>query len=213
MEILNNQDPLPAIRHILVFGSFGQLLITLVPGDLCTGLGYLTDQFHTVCFSAFNVGQVLGELALLLCWGWDLQLRSAAHFIDYLLLKPVLCFKKNDSPTTVSMPEDLETFASHSYSASSSNVALWTTRIRLTPSEIISYFLPLRISLPSLNQRTYKEWRNVALQTQKRIYSSVFTVLIEYLVEQACLPLHFLWTLHIRTVQFPSLWLQHHGVA
>lgn len=57
-------------------------------------------------------------------------------------------------PTTVSMPEDLEVFASHSYSASSSNTDLWTMRMCCRPWAIISYFFPFLISLPSLNQRT-----------------------------------------------------------
>lgn len=58
---------------------------------------------------------------------------------------------------TVSIPELLEVLASHSYSASSSKTDLLMMRMRFTPSEIISYFLPFLISLPSLNQRTYSK--------------------------------------------------------
>lgn len=58
---------------------------------------------------------------------------------------------------TVSIPEVLEVLASHSYSASSSKTDLLMMRMRFTPSEIISYFLPFLISLPSLNQRTYSK--------------------------------------------------------
>lgn len=53
------------------------------------------------------------------------------------------------------MPEVLAVLASHSYSASSSNTALLIMRVRRTPLEMISYFLPFLISLPSLNQRTF----------------------------------------------------------
>lgn len=62
-------------------------------------------------------------------------------------------------PMTVSMPEDLEVLASHSYSASSSNTDLWTMRMCWRPWAIISYFFPFLISLPSLNQRTCRTAR------------------------------------------------------
>lgn len=59
----------------------------------------------------------------------------------------------------MSMPEDLEVFAAHSYSASSSNTALCTMRMCWRPWAMISYFFPFLISLPSFNQRTCRSER------------------------------------------------------
>lgn len=71
-------------------------------------------------------------------------------------------------PTTVSMPEDLEVWASHSYSASSSNVALWMRRMCWRPCAIISYFFPFLISVPSFNQVICGESRKKMINSDRR---------------------------------------------
>lgn len=124
------------------------LLVTLVPCNLRTGFGDLTNHLNAVGFCALNTGQILCESSFLLCKAKGIIINV---FIFSLILEQWL---KQNLPTTVSIPEDLDVLASHSYSASSSNTALLMMRIRCNPLAIISYFLPFLISAPSLNQRT-----------------------------------------------------------
>lgn len=161
LQALDQKDPPFPVHNMLIAAALWQFLISFEPAYVSIRFGDLADQLDTVCFCCLHVGQVLGEPGLLLC---DERFKGEAKPQKKSGLRQL-----RPLPMTVSMPEDLEVLASHSYSASSSNTDLWMMRTCWRPWAMISYFFPFLISLPSRNQRTCGRRHDVGGRLQRPV--------------------------------------------
>lgn len=66
LQVLDEEDPPLPIGNVLIAAALRQLLVSFVPGDVCTGFGHLTDELHAVRLCSLHVRQVLGEPRLFL---------------------------------------------------------------------------------------------------------------------------------------------------
>lgn len=153
MSITYEKNSLSAFRNVFKSATIRHLVISFKPTNFSIGLWNFTNQFYSVIFIYFKIRKIFCENSLFLCKknleGWLKPFIKTPFFLVHRLDYKTLCL-----PITVSRPEVRAVFASHAYSASSSKTHLLTTRMCSAPLEIMSYFLPFLISMPSLNHFT-----------------------------------------------------------
>lgn len=156
MSIMYNKNSLSTIRNVFKSTTIRHLFISFKPSNFSIRLWNFTDQFYSVIFIYFKIRKIFCENSLFLCK------KNFERWLKLAIKKPhshiFYCshirFKTVCLPITVSRPEVRAVFASQEYSASSSKTHLLMTRMCSAPLEIMSYFLPFLISMPSLNHFT-----------------------------------------------------------